>query len=156
LKYHVKCKNEETICICQTHSAHGDEVARALAEAVLPQLEQAGWRIAEAARRIWAGERDMAALTEGIDPNSAVLVNRILRLVADGPGMIFAAGSRQLANLRRQADAAAEGALASGDTTQRAELAAQFEYLAGQAEAQPGEPWRELAAHLRALAGRMQ
>jgi len=42
------------------------------------QLEERGWHIAEAVRRIWAGERDPAALTAGLDPGSTMLVLRVL------------------------------------------------------------------------------
>jgi hypothetical protein len=38
--------------------------------------------VREAAHRIWAGERDEAALTADIDPNSAQLVRRVLALLA--------------------------------------------------------------------------
>jgi hypothetical protein len=48
----------------------------------LVDLEEKGWMLTDAARRIWAGERDAAALTEGIDGNSAQLVRRVLVLVA--------------------------------------------------------------------------
>jgi hypothetical protein len=65
--------------------ALGDETQREEAESLLPQFEQANWRIADATRRIWAGERDAAALCEGIDPNSAMLVRRVLE-VLEGAG----------------------------------------------------------------------
>jgi hypothetical protein len=59
-----------------------DEGLRGELEPVLAQLEERGWRVREAAHRIWAGERDEAALTAGIDPNSAQLVRRVLALLA--------------------------------------------------------------------------
>jgi hypothetical protein len=65
--------------------ARGDDTSRAEIEQALPQLEQNGWMIADATRRIWAGERDAAALCEGIDPNSAMLVRRVLE-VLEGAG----------------------------------------------------------------------
>ncbi len=61
--------------------ARGNPQPRAEIEALLPKLEENGWRIADAVRRIWAGERDAEALTAGIDPNSAALVRRALELV---------------------------------------------------------------------------
>lgn len=137
-------------------AACGDAVARQLAEAVLPRLDEGGWQLEQAARRIWAGEQDGDVLTEGIDPNSAALVRRTLRLVADGPGMIFVAGSLQIANLRRQVDGATAQALASGDAQERATLAQRFAELAGQAEQQTGAPWQELAEHLRVLAAQLR
>jgi hypothetical protein len=63
--------------------ARGDETQRAEIEALLPQLEQNGWLIADATRRIWAGERDLAALTQGLDIQDTALVARILQFVAD-------------------------------------------------------------------------
>ena len=50
-------------------------------EALLPQLEEHGWRLTDATRRIWAGERDPAALTASVDGNSATLVRRVLELL---------------------------------------------------------------------------
>ena len=35
----------------------------------------------DAVRRIWAGERDPAALTADVDPNSAQLIRHILDLL---------------------------------------------------------------------------
>jgi hypothetical protein len=137
-------------------AALGDEAARQIAEAVLPQMEAGGWRLSGAARRIWAGERDMAALTAGIDPNSSALVQQTLRLVADGPAMIVAAGALQIANLRRQADGATAQALRDATPQERAALADQLSNLAGQAEPQPGAPWQDVAMHLRALAAQLR
>lgn len=137
-------------------AACGDDIARQLAEAMLPTLEENGWRLGDAAQRIWQGERDAAALVAGIDPNSATLVQRILRLVTDGPAMIFVAGSLQIARLRRQADAATTQALTSGDAAQRAELARQLAETAAQADQQLGAPWGALADHLRALATQLE
>ncbi len=47
--------------------AQGDDGARAEIEAMLPQLEENGWRLRDAVHGIWQGQRDAAALTEGID-----------------------------------------------------------------------------------------
>jgi hypothetical protein len=55
-----------------------DEGARAEMEPVLVELEENGWRLSEAAHRIWAGERGEEVLTAGIDGNSAQLVRRVL------------------------------------------------------------------------------
>jgi hypothetical protein len=137
-------------------AAHGDPVARQLGEAALPRLEEGGWRLGEAVRRLWAGERDVAVLTEGIDPNSAVLVRQTLLLVEDGPETIFAAGSLQIASLRQQVEEAAAQALASGDAQQRAGLAQNLTEVAEQAVQQYGAPWHELAAYLRALAAQLR
>jgi tetratricopeptide (TPR) repeat protein len=64
----------------------GDEQARAAVEAALPQLEAAGWRIASAVHRIWAGERDWRALAEDMDTQDALLVLRVLETIAEQSG----------------------------------------------------------------------
>ena len=61
-------------------AAVGDEGARAPLDTRLADLEENGWMLRDPARRLWAGERDAAALTAGIDANSAQLVRRILEL----------------------------------------------------------------------------
>jgi hypothetical protein len=56
-----------------------DSSKRAYArDKVLPKLEAQGWPLRAACTRLWEGERDMAALSAGVDPNTAVLVNRLL------------------------------------------------------------------------------
>lgn len=62
--------------------AQGDETQRAEIEAVLADAETKGWQLAKPVQRIWAGERDVKALCEEIDPNSAMLVRRILEIIA--------------------------------------------------------------------------
>jgi tetratricopeptide (TPR) repeat protein len=66
-----------------TAVARGDQGKREEIEARLPKLEEKGWRIAEAARRIWAGERDPEALTAGLDEQDSALVRRALELLID-------------------------------------------------------------------------
>lgn len=61
--------------------ARGDDEPRAAVEAALPDLEENGWQLAEAVRRIWAGERDAEALTAEVDPNSAGIIRRVLELI---------------------------------------------------------------------------
>jgi hypothetical protein len=51
-------------------------------EEVLPHLEEEGWHIADAARRIWAGERDWEALVDELDQQDALLVLRVLEEIA--------------------------------------------------------------------------
>jgi len=137
-------------------AAQGDTMAQLLAETAMPFIEQRGWRIGEATRHIWAGERDAEVLTAGLDSNSAALVRHILRMVAGGPEMIFVAGAIEIRALRRQADAATAQILADGEITGRAELAAQLEHTAGRAEQLPVAPWQELADHLRVLIARLR
>jgi hypothetical protein len=52
-----------------------DEVGRPQIEEVLATLTGQGWRIAAAVQRIWAGERDAAALTVGLEAIDARLVD---------------------------------------------------------------------------------
>ncbi len=59
----------------------GNAEARAEVEARLPRLEEAGWKIAAATRRIWAGERDWHALVEDLDRQDALLVLRVLETI---------------------------------------------------------------------------
>jgi hypothetical protein len=61
--------------------AHGDQTRRAEVEYLLPQIDNNGWHIAAAVRRIWDGERDRAGLTAGLDANSAAIVGAILSAV---------------------------------------------------------------------------
>ena len=62
-------------------AAVNDEGLRAQIEPVLADLEQKGWRLTEAAHRIWAGERDAKALTAGLDEQDSALVRRVLELL---------------------------------------------------------------------------
>ena len=63
--------------------AEGDNGPRTDIEQALPKLEENGWQLAEATQRIWDGERDAAALTVGVDGNSAQLIRRVLELIAN-------------------------------------------------------------------------
>ncbi len=58
--------------------ANGDTTRRAEIEYLLPQLDNNGWHISAAVQRIWAGERDRAALTSGLDSNSAAIISATL------------------------------------------------------------------------------
>lgn len=60
-------------------AARGDVPAR---EALEPELEKHGWRIADAARRIWVGERDWHMLVEGLGNEEALLVLLVLEAIA--------------------------------------------------------------------------
>ena len=52
-------------------------------EAALPQYEANGWRLSDAVQRIWAGERELATLTAGLDASDTHLIARVLELVTD-------------------------------------------------------------------------
>ena len=137
-------------------ATYGNTIARALVEAVLPQLEEQGWHLSAAIHRIWTGERDDTALTADLDEQDSLLVRRILSLIASGPDMIFVADSLQIVDLHRRANLALTQALADSDTTQRPALAEHFEDLAGQAAQQPGAPWQDLALDLRTYAAQLR
>lgn len=64
-------------------AAASDESLRGEIEPVLASLEEKGWMLSDAARRIWAGERDVAALTEGLDEQDSALVRRVLQLLEE-------------------------------------------------------------------------
>src|SRR5688572_2115095 len=61
--------------------ARGNELYRPDIEAMFPFLEEHGWRITEAVRRIWAGERDWFSLMYGLDIQDSALLKRILDLI---------------------------------------------------------------------------
>ncbi|HEX8920786.1 MAG TPA: hypothetical protein VF766_04880, partial [Pyrinomonadaceae bacterium] len=63
--------------------ARGDSQARAEIEESLLEVEEGGWKIADAVRRIWAGEREVDALTAGLDEEDSALVRRVLELVGE-------------------------------------------------------------------------
>jgi hypothetical protein len=63
--------------------ARGDDTQRAEIEQVLADLQTKGWMLVDATRRIWAGERDLAALAQGLDIQDTALIARILQFVAD-------------------------------------------------------------------------
>lgn len=62
--------------------ARGDEGPRAEVEAALADLEAKGWMLHAPVERIWAGERERDALIDGLDEQDALLIGRILELIA--------------------------------------------------------------------------
>ncbi|MBX0329920.1 tetratricopeptide repeat protein [Oscillochloris sp. ZM17-4] len=62
----------------------GDDGPRAAVEQALTQLEGQGWMLRGPVARIWAGERDLVALTAGLDEQDTALVAHILELI-DAP-----------------------------------------------------------------------
>jgi hypothetical protein len=63
-------------------------VQRARVEAGLPRLEQAGWHIRAAVKRIWAGERDWHTLVDELDGADAFLILRVLETLAASSDML--------------------------------------------------------------------
>lgn len=62
--------------------AQGDTAERDQLEEVLAELEAQGWHLEAAVQRLWAGERDVAVLTAGLDEQDMLLVMRIVELLA--------------------------------------------------------------------------
>jgi hypothetical protein len=62
-------------------AAVNDESKRTEIELVLADLEQKGWRLTEPVHRIWAGERDAAVLTAGLDEQDTALIRRVLEIL---------------------------------------------------------------------------
>ena len=62
--------------------AQGHDGPRQEIEALLPTLEEKGWRLSGPVARIWAGERDRASLTAGLDDQDDALVGRVLEKLA--------------------------------------------------------------------------
>jgi tetratricopeptide (TPR) repeat protein len=54
---------------------------RAEIEELLVTLEENGWKISDATKRIWAGERDSTTLESGLDSQDSALVHRILEII---------------------------------------------------------------------------
>jgi tetratricopeptide (TPR) repeat protein len=79
-RYHIDSQHGSLIRDIAA-AANGDAHAREKVEAVLPQLEERGWKIATPTRRIWLGERDWDALVEDVDSNSALLILCVLETI---------------------------------------------------------------------------
>jgi hypothetical protein len=62
--------------------AAGDTSQQQAVEEELTRLEEKDFHLREAVQRIWAGERDAAALCEGIDAIDSALVRRVLEVLA--------------------------------------------------------------------------
>ena len=63
--------------------ARGAEAERAEVELALEDVERKGWRLRTAAAQIWAGERRLASLTDGLDELDRALIARILAMLAE-------------------------------------------------------------------------
>ncbi len=61
--------------------ARGEPGPRAEIEKFLEQLATRGWHLNVLVPRIWNGERDADTLTEGLDEQETILVERILELI---------------------------------------------------------------------------
>jgi tetratricopeptide (TPR) repeat protein len=80
-RYHIDQQHGPLIAAISA-AAQGDARAREAVEAALPQLEELGWKITAASRRIWSGERDWHSLAEGLDEQVTLLILRVLEIIA--------------------------------------------------------------------------
>jgi tetratricopeptide (TPR) repeat protein len=64
--------------------AKGDNAQRQAITQSLVLMEQKGWMLYGPVERIWAGERDHAALVAGLDAQDTALIERVLGLIRDG------------------------------------------------------------------------
>lgn len=70
------------IAIAEVANGADDGEIKGQIDEELAFLAECGHPIGDAVHRIWNGERDAAALTTGLSDESALLVNRILELIA--------------------------------------------------------------------------
>lgn len=63
-------------------AAAGDFSRRAEVMAALQRMTQHGWELEPVVARIWAGERSTPALTHGLDPQEAQIIQDVLALLA--------------------------------------------------------------------------
>ncbi|GAB4432808.1 MAG: hypothetical protein OHK0015_20830 [Chloroflexi bacterium OHK40] len=64
----------------------GAQEERPEIERTLADLERKGWRLRRPVEKIWAGERRLAPLTQGLDELDTALVRRILEVIGAAPG----------------------------------------------------------------------
>lgn len=62
--------------------ARGISSQKEKVETALVNLEEDGWQLKEVVQRIWAGERETAGLTAGLDELNTALVLRLLEIIA--------------------------------------------------------------------------
>ncbi|MDX2005403.1 MAG: tetratricopeptide repeat protein, partial [Meiothermus sp.] len=61
--------------------ALGNTGVKADIEELLPKFEEGGWLFPQAVRRIWAGERELQRLIDGMDDQDTALVRRLLEII---------------------------------------------------------------------------
>lgn len=120
-----------------------DESQRSQVLETLEKLDQAGYHLEQAVRRIWAGERRAAGLTEGLDPNSARLVVHILGRI--DPGAVDLANpvtipEEVLAAIQAQDEQAFELAMNRLEPAERQRVAEELSRLQAQADVE-AEAW---------------
>lgn len=123
--------------------AGGDGAQRSRVLETLGKLEQAGYHLEQAVRRMWAGERQAAVLTEGLDPNSARLVVHILGRIDPGAADLVAPVTipeEVLLAIQAQDEHAFELAMNWLDPAERQRVAEELSRLQAQADVE-AEAW---------------
>jgi modification methylase len=129
--------------------AHGDESQRSQVVEVLPRLDEAGYHLENAIQRLWSGERRASVLIAGLDPNSARLVEDILRLLdgeeqklpsVDPETLVETIPAEVLSAIHAQDEGAFRQAMDRLSPADRQFVAAQLAELQAQADAE-AEAW---------------
>jgi hypothetical protein len=68
----------EPLALAAASVVKGNQSARPQLEALLDDLDQEGWHLSTPVQRIWAGERDISALCDGLDGQDQQIIRRIL------------------------------------------------------------------------------
>jgi hypothetical protein len=140
--------------------ARGQPGPRQEVEDDLERLDKQGWQIRQAVDLIWAGERDMTRLGNGLDEQDTLLVERILELLEESVQETQLPGTSkpsELANLERlvetlpadlvialqsQNEQAFWEAVERLDPPEQEKITGQLELLQAQAEA----AWLQMAS----------
>ena len=75
----------DSLLIDITAIAMGNQARRTEVEAAMERMEARGWHVREPVLRIWAGERDLAALTAGLDEADARFIGDVLEALDAAP-----------------------------------------------------------------------
>ena len=73
------------LIIAIAQAATGDTHTQGAVEVILKGFERQQRQVADAVRRIWAGEREWYSLAEGLDLADALLILRVLETIERGP-----------------------------------------------------------------------
>lgn len=83
----VQIRQFQSIIAGTVRAAKGDAGARAEIEQYFPHMEAQDWKgVPGVIQRIWAGERDLDALTEDVTHTAALVIRKILEGIAGAPG----------------------------------------------------------------------
>ena len=71
----------EPLALAAAAVAQGNQNARPQVEALLADLDEQGWHLSQAVQRIWAGEREIGPLSQGLDRQDRQVIQRILDIL---------------------------------------------------------------------------